>query len=378
MKRRNFLTGGLALGAAGAVAACGPNGEGAAVDGAPAVLRKKRTLKMVTCWPKNFPGLGMSAERWAERISAATDGAITIKVFAAGELVGAFEAFDAVSNGTADLAHHADYYQQGKSKAFPFFTAVPFGMTVEEMTSWIYFDGGQQLWDELYARFNAKPLFASATGTQLGGWYRKEIRSLEDLKGLKIRMPGIGGEVMRRLGAAVVALSGGDIFTALQQGAIDGAEWVGPWNDVAFGMHKVAPYYYYPGFHEPGAMLTMAVNLDVWNSFSESEKRIFESVGALETLYSWSEFKVRNAEAQQLLLKDHNIDARRFPDDVMDALGRVSLEVLAEIGNADPFTKRVYDSFWAALLKYLPYQAIAEEGFVAARRSVFNKYVLSR
>lgn len=378
MKRRNFLTGTLALGAAGAVSACGPNGDGAAVNGAPAVLRKKRTLKMVTSWPKNFPGLGMSAERWAERISAATDGAITIKVFAAGELVGAFEAFDAVTSGTADLAHHADYYQQGKSKAFPFFTAVPFGMTVDEIIAWIMFDGGQQLWDELYARFNAKPLISSATGTQLGGWFRKEIKSLEDFRGLKVRMPGIGGEVLRRLGAAVVALSGGEIFTALQQGAIDGAEWVGPWNDLAFGMHRVAPYYYYPGFHEPGAILALAVNLDVWNSFSSSEKKIFEAVASQETMYSWGEFKVRNAEAQQTLEKEYNIPARPFPADVIDALGRISLEVLAEIGNSDPFTKRVYDSFQAALLKYMPYQAIAEEGYVAARRQVFNKYLPER
>lgn len=372
MQRRDFLKSTLAVGAAGAVAACSPDGAAdGAVNGAPAILRKKRTLKMVTCWPKNFPGIGMSAERWAERVAAATDGAITIKVFAAGELVGAFEAFDAVTNGTADIAHHADYYQQGKSKAFPFFTAVPFGMTVDEMVSWIYFDGGQQLWDELYARFNAKPLLACATGTQLGGWFRKEIKSLEDFKGLKVRMPGIGGEVMRRLGAAVVALAGGEIYTALQQGAIDGAEWIGPWNDLAFGMHKVAPYYYYPGFHEPGALLALAVNMNVWNSFSEAEKKIFEAIAAQETIYSWSEYKVRNAEAQQTLAKDHGIVARPFPDDVVDALGRVSLQVVAEIGGADPFTTKVYDSFRAAMKKYMAYQAIAEEAYTQARRRIY-------
>jgi TRAP-type mannitol/chloroaromatic compound transport system substrate-binding protein len=372
MKRREFLTVTAAAGAA-ALAGCGQqNGAGQAPDGAPAVLRKKRTLKMVTSWPKNFPGLGMSAERVAQRITDITEGAITVKVYAAGELVGAFEAFDAVSSGTADLAHHADYYQQGKSKAFPFFTSVPFGLTAEELAAWIYFDGGQQLWDELYARFNAKPLLACATGAQMGGWYRREIKSLEDFKGLKVRMPGVGGEVIRRLGAAVVALPGGDIFTALQQGAIDGAEWVGPWNDLAFGFHKVAKHYYYPGFHEPGAALALAVNLSVWNDLTDSERKLFEDIASHECLYSLCEYKVRNAEAQQTLLKEHGISAKPFPDDVIRELGRVSGEVLEEIGRADDLTHRVYESFKTARAKYMTYAAISDEAFIMARRKVLG------
>ncbi len=369
MKRREFITGAAAAGTAAALAACNTETPSSAATGtAPAISRNRRQLKMVTTWPKNFPGLGMSAERIAREIALATEDRITVHVFAAGELVGAFEAFDAVAAGAADMAHHPDYYQQGKSKAFPFFTSVPFGMMADELAAWIECDGGQALWDELSERFNVKSLLACTTNTQMGGWFRREIKSVEDFKGLKMRMPGFGGEVLRRMGAAVVALPGSEIFTSLQQGAIDGAEWVGPWNDLAFGMPMVAKHYYYPGFHEPGAGLTLAINLDVWNSFSPSDQAIIKGVCGREYIYSWGEFKSRNADAQQVLEKDYKIVAKPFPDDVIKEMARLSTQLLAEVAESDPFVKRVYESYMTAMKKYNKYQEISDYAYIDARR----------
>src|SRR6056297_1238805 len=267
IQRRKFLSG-AALG--GAAAAAAPLAT-------PAIAQDRRELSMVTTWPKNFPGLGTGAQRLADRITAATDGRITVNLYAAGELVGAFESFDAVAAGNADMWHGASYYWQGKSPGFAFFTAVPFGMTATENDAWLYHAGGQDLWDELGAQFNIKAMPAGNTGVQMGGWFRNEVTSVDDFNGLKFRMPGLGGEVLRKLGAAVQALPGGEIFPALQSGAIDATEWVGPWNDLAFGFFRVAPYYYYPGFHEPGSTLECGINLDVWNSFSDADKALVQA-----------------------------------------------------------------------------------------------------
>ncbi len=369
MERRKFLGGTAALGAAAMLTACdGGKGEQSKQAQGPAIATKKRHLKMVTSWPKNFPGLGMSAERLAKRITDLTDGALTIKVYAAGELVGAFEAFDAVSSGTADCYHLADYYQLGKSKAFPFFTAVPFGLISDELYAWVQFDGGQQLYDELCAKFNIKSHLAATTGTQMGGWYKRPINSLEDFKGMTVRMPGLGGEVLRRLGAATVALPGSDIYLSLKSGAIDGAEWVGPWNDLAFGMHEVADHYYYPGFHEPGAALALGFNINVWNSFTDTQQKLIKQLCDAEYIYSWCEYKVRNAEAQVTLAKKYGKFPKPFPKDVIRALKRVSKEVLAEVAKTDDITKRVYESCMAARDKYQAYEETAEEAFIDARR----------
>ncbi|MCF6276055.1 MAG: TRAP transporter substrate-binding protein, partial [Robiginitomaculum sp.] len=281
MKRREILTGAAAL-ATGAttVAVLGGTSKKTAqtqqaVPGAPAISRNLRQFRLVTSWPKDFPGLGIMANRFAEFVKTMSEGRIEVKVFAAGELVGATEVFDAVSTGAADMYHSAEYYWQGKAKGFSFFTAVPMGLTATEMSGWINFGGGQELWDNLSAKFNIKAFHAGNTGHQMGGWFKKEINTLEDFKGLKMRMPGIGGEVIRRLGGAAVKLSGGEIYQALQSGAIDATEWVGPWNDYAFGFYREAPYYYGPGFHEPGAALGVGVTLDVWNSLSATDQAIF-------------------------------------------------------------------------------------------------------
>ena len=297
---------------------------------------------MVTTWPKNFPGLGTGAQRLADRITSGTEGRIEVKLFAAGELVPPFESFDAVSQGTADMYHAAEYYWQGKSKAFNFFATVPFGLTASEVDAWIYHAGGQELWDELGADFNLKPLMAGNTGVQWGGWFNKEMNSVEDFKGLKMRMPGLGGEVLRRVGATAIALPGGEIFPALQSGTIDATEWVGPWNDLAFGFYKITKYYYWPGFHEPGTVLSFGINKEVWESLSASDQSLFQTAAAAENSYVLAEFNARNSDALETLINEHGVQVRRVSDEMLNALGEASGQVVAEVGaEGRPHTARL-------------------------------------
>jgi len=371
--RRHLLKGG-AVGAVGLAAGCDcGQTEGLAV-GAPGGVGaiEPRELKMVTTWPKDFPGLGMMAERTAQYITEMSGGALRVKVFAAGEFVSAFESFDAVSTGAADLYHGAEYYWVGKSKGYPFFTAVPFGMTAGEIMAWTEFGGGQELWDELGARFNIKPFIAGNTGHQLGGWFKRPINSLEDLRGMIIRMPGIGGEVLRRVGASAVAISGGEIYQARQSGAIDGTEWVGPWNDLAFGFYREAKYYYWPGFHEPGAQLGVGVNLDLWESLTLQEKSIIRGACHRANHISIAEYGHYNAIALDQLINEHGVDLRQMPDDVMAALARETAVVLKETAAADELTGRIFDSYKASLARSKTWGRISDEAFMAARREVFE------
>ncbi len=369
MDRRKFVKS-AALGAGALTLAGCDNGNDSAADSpsAPAVIRKQRKLKLVTTWPKNLPGLGMAPERIANNVFDATDGAIDIKVYASGELVQAFDSFDAVSTGAADMYHGAEYYWQGKSKAFNFFTSVPFGLTANEHMAWIYHEGGQELWDELAGQFNIKPWMAGNTGVQMGGWFRKEINTLDDFKGLKIRMPGLGGEVMRLLGAAAVALPSTDIFTSLQSGAIDATEWVGPWNDLTMGFYQVAKYYYWPGFHEPGAALSLGINTDVWNDLTKAEQRIIQDACAAENSRNLSEFNAFNIRSLRILTEQHGVKLRRFSEEILMELGRLSKIVLREASESDDMTKRVYDSFLAARSDGAAWSEISEEAFWQARR----------
>lgn len=359
MKRRSFLTGGI-----------GALGVGAASLGLgkPARAQTSRQLKMVTAWPKNLPGLGTSAERLAKRIGEATDGRITVRVFAAGELVPALEVFDAVVQGTADIYHGAEYYWQGKASAFNFFAAVPFGLTANEMMAWIYHGGGQELWDELSRPFNIKPFMAANTGVQMGGWYNTEINSPEDLKGLVIRMPGLGGEVLTELGATAVSLAGGEIFTALQSGNIDGTEWVGPWNDLAFGFYRIAKYYYYPGFHEPGTVLSAGINLELWDSLSASDQAIISDAMAAENSYALAEFNTRNGFALTDLIENHGVTLKRFSDETIAAIGTVSARVVERVGSENELSRRIYESYLNARTQSLQWGEIAEKAYWDARR----------
>ncbi|MEQ8745654.1 TRAP transporter substrate-binding protein [Pyruvatibacter sp.] len=377
MKRRDFLTGAaVTAGAAATLALAGcDNGQStAAADcepgtspAAPAIVTGKRQLKMVTTWQKNFPGLGTSAERVAKRIEEATDGQLSVKVYAAGELVPAFECFDAVSTGTADCYNGAEYYWQGKSVGFTFFTAVPFGMTANELTAWMYHGGGQELWDELSGQFNLKGFLSANTGVQMGGWFNKRIESLEDLKGLKIRMPGLGGEVLRQLGAAAVSLPGPDIYQALQSGAIDATEWVGPWNDLAQGFYKVTKYYYWPGFHEPGAALATVFNKDVWESLTPSQRAIAEQVCRTEHDYTLAEFNHNNSTALDTLTKNHGVILEKFSDEVFGGFRDASKTVLEQASQESEIAGRIYASFRQNLENSIRWTRISEEAYVNMR-----------
>lgn len=368
MKRRTFLKGAAVTAAtSAALAACG--GEGSSEKGqAPAIVKKRRQLKMVTCWPKLYPGSGVSAENVAQHVRDATEGAIDIKVFAAGELVPAFEAMDAVSNGVADIYHGTDYYWQGKHRALNFFTGIPLGLTAAEANAWLYFGGGQELWDELSARFNVKALPVNNTGTQMGGWFKKEINSLEDLKGLKMRITGLAGEVYRRLGAATVTLPGGDIFLALQQGTIDATEWVGPWTDLALGLQRITKYYYFPCFQEPGSVGSLGFNLDLWNNFSLAEKTVFRTIAAEENVRSHAEYTIRNGEALEVLVQEHGVELKRFNDDILDAFVRISKEVVEEIATADDLSQRIYESWNRVRTHAMAYSTVADAAFLELRR----------
>lgn len=366
MINRRKLIGAAALGLTGTVAACGGASSDAAPSGA-AAGRKRRKLNMVTTWPKGLPGLGRGAERFSEFVDALSEGQIKIKVYAAGELVPAFESFDAVADGTADMYHGAEYYWSNKSSAFPFFTSVPFGMTAQELSGWIDFGGGQELWDELSGQFGIKPLEATTTGHQMGGWFKKEINSLDDFVGLKMRIPGQGGDVLRALGGSAVALSGGEIYQALQTGTIDATEWVGPWNDYSLGFYREAPYYYGPGFHEPGAALAVGVNRKLWDSFDPTEKAIFKTAARATRHISLGEFTYQNAVYLDILTTEHGTKLRSFPDDVVSRMAVAARDVRAASGK-DGLEKRIYDSYEAALKSMSAWANISDGPYYAARK----------
>ena len=383
MERRSFLKKSAALGAgtiaAGAVASCSPssvdpnsgtykNAGASKNTGGNANSRASIDLKMVTTWPKNFPGLGTRAEEFARDIEIATNGRIRIRVYAADEMVPALQAFDAVSQGNADIYHGPDYYWQGKHIMFNFFGAVPFGLSATEMTQWLQYGGGQALWDELAADFNVKPMLCNATGMQMGGWFNKEINSVEDFQGLKMRIPGFGGEIITRMGGTPVTLPGGEIFLSLSQGNIDATEWIGPWNDLALGFHQVSEYYYTSAYHEPSASVCAGWNLDVWNDLDPSERKIIEALAEMHYARSLAEFNARNANALRQLVNDHGVKLRQFPQEVMKALADVAADIAADMGRTDDISTRIYNSYMTTLSEVKEWNGVADEPYFAARR----------
>ena len=308
----------------------------------------------VTSWPPRFPGLGMGPENLATRVEAASAGRLRIKVYGAGELVPAFEVFDAVSRGTVEMGHGASYYHKGKVDAAQFFTAIPFGLTNLELNGWLYYGGGLELWRELYAPFNLVPFPTGNSGLQMGGWFNKEINSAADLKGLKMRIPGLAGEVLRRAGATPVTLPGSEIFTALQTGAIDATEWVGPYNDASFGLHKAARYYYYPGWHEPGSGLETIINQAAWDSLPADLQAIVSTTAQAITADMAAEYAHGNAVSLKRLQDDPNVELRPFPAEVLALLQSLTREVLEELMASDPASAKIGTA-------YLDYMALAAE-----------------
>jgi TRAP-type mannitol/chloroaromatic compound transport system substrate-binding protein len=350
--------------------ACAIVGAAAAFP-APAISQGIRELKLATSWPKNEPGLSSSAARIGQAITAGTGKRIQVSVFTAGELVKPLEVFDAVSSGVVDMYHSAEYYWERRSPAFDFFAAVPFGFTADELAAWIHLGGGQELWDELSANYNIKPLLCCSTGAQMGGWFTKEVTGPESYVGLKYRMPGLGGEVLRRLGAVVVTLGGGEIVPALRSGAIDASEWIGPWSDTHLGLQKVSKFYYYPGFHEPGTGVALGINKMRWDNLSAEDRNIITMVVNAEYTYSLAEFNTNNAKSLQALRQDKNIEIRKFDDPLLEALGKASGEVMAEVGSKDPLTGRVYQSYIEFRSRCKPWSDVAERAFLNGRSLPF-------
>ncbi len=358
MKRRSLLRGAAAAGAAGLAASAFQ---------APAIAQGKRELKLVTSWPKNLPGLGTSAQWFADKVTAMSEGTLTVRLYAAGELVPPFGVFDAVSQGNADMYHAAAFLFAGKSKAFSFFSTVPFGLTSDELIGWYHYGGAQALYDEAYAPFKLKPFLVGVPDFTMMGWLNKEIRTLDDLKGLKYRMPGFGGEALRRLGVAVVNIPPGELLQALRSGAIDGTEWAGPYGDLGMGFHKAAKYYYYPGFHEPGTGVELVVNLDVWKSLKRSHQEIIRVASDAANLQCLGEFTAGNGEAIATLVKQ-GVQLRKMPDPILKELAGHSEAAMADFAKSDPMAKKVYDSLTSYRKKMLSWSPYGAEAYYAARR----------
>lgn len=361
MRRRDFLT----TCAAGAVA----TGCGRDHSDAPTARADERVFdwKMVTSWPLNFPGFGTAARFLADSIERNSGGRLRVSVFAAGELVPPFEVFDAVSRGTAELGHSSPIYWKGKIPAAQFFSGIPFGMLPDEFHAWLYHGGGQQLWDETYAPFGLLPFSAGNTGPQMGGWFRRPIESLDDLAGLKMRMPGLGAEVLRRAGATPVNIAGAELFTALQTGAIDATEWSGPHNDQAFGLHEIAPYYYYPGWHEPAGTLECLVNAAALESLPSDLRAIVRTSCRETNEIISAEFTAKNQTALRQLVDEHGVELRQFPDDVLRRLRALTQDVIADIAAEDPTAARVAESYAAFQQQSVDWRAVSTDAFVAAR-----------
>jgi TRAP-type mannitol/chloroaromatic compound transport system substrate-binding protein len=355
MRRRDLLVG------AGSLA-----GSGTASLPAPAIAQGIRQLKMVTDWPEDTAQYA-SAVRFSETIGAATGGRIKIDVFPADALVRPFESFDAVGAGVADMYHTYEGYFEKKSPAFQFFATMPFGFTADELFAWIQYGGGQELWDGLSGQFNIKSLSCTNTGCQMGGWFNSEITSLEAFKGLRYRMAGPGAEVLRRLGAIVVTLPAGEIMPALKSGAIDASEWIGPWPDMTLGLHKVARYYYYPGFHEPGANQAVGINKGVWESFDASDRQVFEAMAACEYALSLAEFNANNALSLRKLRDEGTVKILKFDDSLLKAFLKISKDVVAEIGAGDELSKKIYRSYEQFRASIMDWTDISERAYLNSR-----------
>ena len=362
LNRRSFMSKAV-LGSAAAA--------GAALA-APAIAQSRIEINMVSTWPRDFPGLGTGAQRFAKRLTDMTDGRMQVQYFAAGERVGAFDSFDEVASGNAQIYHGAEYYWKGKHPGWAFFTAVPFGLTYTEFNAWLRFGGGQELWDELGAGFGLKGIACGNTGVQMGGWFNKEINSAEDLRGLKMRIPGLGGEVMAKLGASPVSLPGGQIYENLISGAIEATEWVGPWNDQIMKFYEAAKYYYYPGMHEPGAMLAIGINKNFWDGLSNADQLIVNAAATTENDVMMSEYNAKNGSALASLIQDNGVILREFNDDVYESFGKAADEVFEEVRGHSDLARRILESFEIGRRDIGGWAKISDQAYMERRNRVLG------
>jgi len=337
MDRRSFIK---TAGTASAAAAT-------TVLAAPALAQSRAEMAIVSTWPRDFPGLGTSAQRLAARIPELTEGRVNTTYFAAGEKVGAFDSFDEVAAGNSQAYIAADYYWKGKHPGWAYFTAVPFGLVYSEMDAWMKFAGGQELHDELADGFGITGFPCGNTGVQMGGWFNKEIETADDLKGLKMRIPGLGGDVMAKLGASPISVPGGQIYENLVSGAIDATEWVGPWNDYFLKFYEAAKYYYYPGMHEPASQLTFGMNKSWWSKLSKTDQAIIKAACAEENALMMAETNANNGTFLAKLIDEHGVELRRFSEEIYDSFGEGAKEVFDEVRQHSELAAKIHDSFAA-------------------------------
>ncbi len=361
MKRRQFFQ----ASAVGAAAAAGL--------AAPAVAQAAIEWRMVTSWPKNLPGAGAGAEKLAQRITQASGGRLKITVFSAGELVPALQVMDAVMDGTAEMGHDASFYHAGKHPAFSIFFAVPFGMTADEQYAWLMHGGGMALWDELNAQFGVVSFAAGQTATQSFGWFKKEITSVEDFKGLKMRIPGLGGELLKKLGGSAVLMPAGEIFAGLQSGAIDAAEFIGPLNDLSLGFHQVAKFCYGPGIQEPGGAFQLLVSKAKFDALPDDLKAIIRACSHEAYIDMKAEYDIRSGAAMATLANDFGVQFMRLPQEVLVAMGNAAGQLVQEsMDGGDDITKRIWASYLPARQMTMRTLRFNEQAFLNARTLDFT------
>lgn len=355
MSRRTFLVGGAAAVAAATVAA-------------PSYSQGKMEWRMVTSWPRNAPGTGQSANRIAQRITELSGGRLTVRVFGANEIVPAFGVFDAVAQGTADMYHSVPAYWTSKLKGIGFFGSCPFGLTAPEQMAWMYHGGGQALYDETYNPLGIKPFMAGNSGPQWFGWFRRELKSVDDLKGLRLRTTGLNGDMMRRVGVAVVSLPGGEVFQALQAGTIDAGEFIGPWNDAAFGFHQVAKNYYFPGVGEPSSAEEIGINKGKYDALPNDLKNLIRTVAMSASEETTTSYDVNHAIALKELVGKHGVKVLEVPRDMLIALGNAAGELIADLlSDKEPMTRKIAESYVAFRNQTSEYARYSYAGNMNAR-----------
>ncbi|MEL6820342.1 MAG: TRAP transporter substrate-binding protein [Calditrichota bacterium] len=363
LNRRDFVKK-ASLAAAGSAAILSSCGNSSESTQAPAInLNKTTEWKMVTTWTPGFPILGEGAQLFSDWVDKMSAGRLKIKVYGSGELVPAFESLEAVQQGIAQVGHSASYYWAGKMPASQFFAAVPFGMNAQQMNAWIYAGGGQKLWEETYDKFNLLPMPAGNTGVQMGGWFNKAINTIDDFKGLKMRMPGLGGRVIAKAGGSAAPIAVGEIFTSLERNVIDATEWIGPYHDYTIGFHNIASHYYYPGWHEPGTILEIFFNKSAFQGLSDDLQEICKTAAARSNVWMLAEFDAKNSIYLQKIREESDVKIQPYPQDVLKELRKHAETVLEEVTEADPQSKKVYESFRKFKKQISSWSEITEQSY---------------
>lgn len=364
MKRRDFLkTTAAGIAGGGLLAGCG--GGGGETDPAPAVrARQQVRWRLVSSYPRSLDTIFGTAEEAARRVAAITEGAFQIQVFPPGELAPATEALGAVQKGAVEMGHSAGYYYTGLHPALVFDTGTPFGLTARQQTAWLRQGGGLELMRSVYADFNVINFPGGNTGAQMGGWFRREINALEDLRGIKMRIPGLGGEVMHELGATVQLVGGGELYPALERGALDAAEWGGPYDDMRLGLHEIAPYYYYPGWWEPGPGVSFMVNRNAWDALPSEYQEALEAATAEAGLRMLARYDARNQEAFRAL-REENVQIRPFSREMLREADRIAMDLMATAAARDAVYRQAYDSFRAFRKDAYDWFAASEHAFAS-------------